>query len=523
MTTTDLTLAALLNASIFYHTDTARSTDSYVYQEILVSYNEPDNVTCAGCGWRVGGFTRLTRNWPYLWQRQNTSAGELVHPPMGIRSAPALGGLGAGSVELRADGSFRDWTIFNQGPAGSGKFGLVDDAFMAVRLGGTARVLRTHAPLSLGGVAQPTAALAFSGSYPLTRLAIDDQGLVPATADAALYGYSTLRPTQPEASAAPALVLTLRIANNGAAPLPVDFMFSLPLGAWTDCSRQGKSGVRVPNATTVADCMRGCGAGCASWEFERGSGACVHNPDVPLTAHRVGSSCGVKGGWSRGAPPSLRWTQRPAGVAAGPSLGDVTLLPVTAGEGEGAGEGAREGDRAARASVGVADDPAVLYRRFAATGSVGEAGRGPAAQGAQGGVALSATVAPGASTTLSIVFAWHFPDRDYDGEIVGNHYAHLYRDSAAVADALGTEAALSAVVSDLNTHHSTIASRESPYPAWLKDMLLNQASCLPSPPPSPPPPPPPAPSLPPLVPVEPPAHAAVAARRQDARVRCVQL
>ena len=66
--TTNLSLAPLLGSSIFYHTDVARSSDSYVYESVLVSYNEPDNVTCAGCGWRVGGFTHPTRNWPYLWQ-----------------------------------------------------------------------------------------------------------------------------------------------------------------------------------------------------------------------------------------------------------------------------------------------------------------------------------------------------------------------------------------------------------------------------------------------------------------------
>ena len=97
----------------------------------------------------------------------------------------------------------RDRTIFNQGPAGSGKYGLVDDAFMAVRVGGTARVLRTHTPQSLGGVATPTAALTFSGSYPLTRLALEDATLVPPTAELDLFGYSTFRPTEPEASAVP--------------------------------------------------------------------------------------------------------------------------------------------------------------------------------------------------------------------------------------------------------------------------------------------------------------------------------
>jgi hypothetical protein len=37
-----------------------------------------------------------------------------VPPPMGIRSSPALGGVSTGSTELRSDGSFREWTIFNQ-------------------------------------------------------------------------------------------------------------------------------------------------------------------------------------------------------------------------------------------------------------------------------------------------------------------------------------------------------------------------------------------------------------------------
>ena len=42
------------------------------------------------------------------------SADDVVPPPMGLRSSPALGGVGAGSTELRSDGSFRDWTILNQ-------------------------------------------------------------------------------------------------------------------------------------------------------------------------------------------------------------------------------------------------------------------------------------------------------------------------------------------------------------------------------------------------------------------------
>lgn len=38
-----------------------------------------------------------------------------------IRSGIALGGIGTGSIEMRADGNFYNWSIFNNYPKGSGK------------------------------------------------------------------------------------------------------------------------------------------------------------------------------------------------------------------------------------------------------------------------------------------------------------------------------------------------------------------------------------------------------------------
>ena len=108
-----------LASSIFYHYGTARQSDVYVYETLNVSYIEPDNVTCVNCRWATPGF-RYPDRWQHLFQRLGD--GTLVAPPIGLRSSPPLGGLGAGSVELRADGSFRQWTIWNQGPAGSGKY-----------------------------------------------------------------------------------------------------------------------------------------------------------------------------------------------------------------------------------------------------------------------------------------------------------------------------------------------------------------------------------------------------------------
>ena len=57
-------------------------------------------------------------------------------------------GISTGSIELRADGKFHEWTIFNQHPAGAAKIQVIDDVFMGVRTattdGSMAVVLQTH-------------------------------------------------------------------------------------------------------------------------------------------------------------------------------------------------------------------------------------------------------------------------------------------------------------------------------------------------------------------------------------------
>ena len=57
-------------------------------------------------------------------------------------------GISTGSFELRADGTFREWTIFNQHPAGAAKIQVIDDVFLGVRTamagGSVAVVMQTH-------------------------------------------------------------------------------------------------------------------------------------------------------------------------------------------------------------------------------------------------------------------------------------------------------------------------------------------------------------------------------------------
>ena len=83
-----------------------------------------------------------------------------------MRSAPPLGGLAAGTVELRADGSLHAWTLENASPAGSTKIATLDDALFGLRVGDKAVALRTAPPAGIPGVDS----LDFAGLQPFVRL-----------------------------------------------------------------------------------------------------------------------------------------------------------------------------------------------------------------------------------------------------------------------------------------------------------------------------------------------------------------
>ena len=65
-----------------------------------------------------------------------------------VNSTTPFVGISTGSFELRADGKFHEWTIFNQYPAGAAKIQVIDDVFLGVRTatanGSVAVVLQTN-------------------------------------------------------------------------------------------------------------------------------------------------------------------------------------------------------------------------------------------------------------------------------------------------------------------------------------------------------------------------------------------
>ena len=138
-----------------------------------------------------------------------------------------------GSLEIRADGTIHEWTLENQSPGGSAKLGpgALDLATFGVRvsssLGRKAALLRTHPPSGYPGVH----ALSYSGSFPISRLSVRDEGFFGVQMD--LFAYGTMRPRQSDASFVPAIAFTLNVKNPTQKSANVSFLLNLPLGMQT--------------------------------------------------------------------------------------------------------------------------------------------------------------------------------------------------------------------------------------------------------------------------------------------------
>ncbi len=158
----------------------------------------------------------------YLHQMKD---GQQVSPPSGMRSSVPLGGLGAGTVELRADGSFKDWNIFNNAPASTRRKVQIDDAFLAIRTRTnegikSAKTIRTHPPGELPGIES----IEYSGAFPVSRLKLDDPDLpIKIT----VFGYCEYQARKSDRSATPCVLLSFLLENAEDNPVDVDCAFFL--------------------------------------------------------------------------------------------------------------------------------------------------------------------------------------------------------------------------------------------------------------------------------------------------------
>ena len=205
----------------FKNSGVVQSTMRFEYKTQPCYYVESPTAWSVPWGQVTGGSS-----YPYLYLVESRGgASQLVPPPLGMRSAVPLGGLGAGTVELRADGSLRDWNIFNNSPASGQKVQLDDALFglwvKAADAPARAWTLRTQPPHGLPPVAQ----LEYAGAFPVSRLRCHDPNL-PLTV--ALYAYSEFKIRDAAASATPAIVFTFELSNPSSKATEAAILFTLP-------------------------------------------------------------------------------------------------------------------------------------------------------------------------------------------------------------------------------------------------------------------------------------------------------
>ena len=152
--------------------------------------------------------------------------------PGGYGGVP-LGGLGAGSVEIRPDGSLRKWEIFNNwgGELNTRiwKYAPPHDllnVFAALKLAGRAFVLETGPPGGLPGLK----AVGYHGRFPFADLTYTLPDSTPL--EMTLEAFSSYIPFRAAESAIPAFALTYTLKNRSVSPVEVTLALSQvnPLG-----------------------------------------------------------------------------------------------------------------------------------------------------------------------------------------------------------------------------------------------------------------------------------------------------
>jgi uncharacterized membrane protein len=150
--------------------------------------------------------------------------GFLYHPPMS--SGIPLGGMGAGTFEIRADGRMYEWQIFNNWASTL----MLPDTFFGLYTSGggrapVARRLETASDDRLPGT--PVEQITYEGKFPTARLSYEDPDL---PVEIALTAWSPFIPHQPRESGLPAALFTFRVTNRTALPVQASILASVRNG-----------------------------------------------------------------------------------------------------------------------------------------------------------------------------------------------------------------------------------------------------------------------------------------------------
>ncbi|XP_064405275.1 uncharacterized protein LOC135350425 [Halichondria panicea] len=457
------TLIELLQNLTFLNSGVVKNSDEFVWLNQRCQYLESQNVSGPYTGWAdVNSVNYLFRD-----RGQN-----YVDPPSGMRSSVPLGGISTGVFELRADGSFHEFTIFNQYPAGAAKMQTFDDMFMAVRTQANdesvALVLQTHpSNKELPGVRS----LDYRGAYPVSKLLVNDPRL---PVDMSVYAYSWYKHSDMNISATPAVAFTAVFRNTLTEDVNASFMLNLPIGlehrtqrvadqfspnlnsydsSYASPPAEVHQLTVQPDKDMSIECFMMCGDGCKSWTYNKSSSECLVYKDAPrMNGHNDNCSSGVKTHWTVNSG-CLTVNRDTPGYN---THGNMSLCAFSS-------------DKEVDIKVGTSNSVTSLWKDFSTSGSFSEVTEGSYVAGAVSG---QVSLKPNEVKEVTIVLGWYFPERDFLGLPVGNYYSHLVDNSSQAAQLVGKN--VKSVVKDAAKLHTTFFG--SDVDETLQDMLINSLS-----------------------------------------------
>jgi len=428
-----------------------------------------ENVSC--CFLKSSQPSETPNNYPGgIWSGsvEQPPLPPIVVPPVGIRNAVPVGGLGAGTMELRGDGTFHEITIHSASPGGAAKYATQPDFQLSYKVGDyPARAVRTNPQ----GWAEPgVSQIKYQGTYPVSKLSIIDPSTLGASnVSADLYFYHHLRPNDAPTSSRPASIFTLSVSNAGTAATNISLMFQLPFSAMQSCQRVDFKPTSTVSQPDYVSCMQSCSTNCAAWNFDNTTLTCELLPSAGRMIYSQGSFCGIQGTWDSSDETMLTLSMHPGDASSegGPAVGDISLRPING-----------------VLSFGISDDPSKLFQSFSSLGGFSQGsvngvigGYFSGMKAAHGAVSVtSPMIQPGETISLSIVFSWYFPNRDYYGLNVGQFYSTQFGSSKDVSSVYNNDH-LVQVVNDVVAHTSVFTGPlASSLPSWLNDHMVNQFS-----------------------------------------------
>ena len=397
-------------------------------------------------------------------QSVETSSGKAFPPGRQYRGAALrhvampLGGVGAGQVAICGDGALRQWELFHL----PNHLAFVPDSFFAISAAtgdeSVTRILQSREVLDLPEARTPMVnddhiptqqralldrfpgvdRTVFTGAYPFARIDYEDAAL---PVDTALEAYAPFVPTDVEASDLPAVVFTFHIHNP------------------TDRRVRGKLGATLKNVV--------------GWDgvvpIERN--AC---PSLGGNVNRVVREAG----YTALALENPSLPERDPGqgqLALATTASDVTALPQWS-------------------DPGTFMDALNAFSGSEFLSKIGTKPSAPSGPGEawNGGLIVPFDLRPGASSEVTFVLAWSFPNHYVNFGQSGHHddtsftrsqlwlgtaYAGRFRDALAVVDHV--------VAHGDRLHRDSRAWADSvltsSLPTWLSEFLAAQGALLRSP------------------------------------------